>query len=61
MSSAWDPHTAEKQINNIEGVQRRFIRSCHDGTPGSVIRLLNERQCPSLDRKSEGKQTHPYV
>ena len=39
-----------KQINNIEGVQRRFMRRCYDGTQGSVIRLVNEQQCPSLEK-----------
>lgn len=52
-NSVWDPH-AQKQINDIEGVQRRAARlgkRCYDQLPGSVTRLLIELQCSSLEQR----------
>ena len=59
-----DPHT-QKQINDIKGVQRRaarFVKRCYDHrTTGSVTRLLNDLQCPSLEvHRKEARLTTLY-
>lgn len=52
----WDPHR-QKQIVDIEGVQRRtarFVRRCYNRTPGSVTRPLNEPLSLSLEQRRKG-------
>ena len=62
-SSAWDPHT-KKQINAIEGVQcraARFVKQCHERTPGMVTKLLSDLQWPSLQqRRKEARLVTMY-
>ena len=62
-SSVWDPHV-QKQINDIEAVQRRaarFVKRCHDRTPGTVTTILNELEWPTLQqRRKEARLTMMY-
>ena len=62
-SSAWDPHV-QKQINEIEGVQRRaarFVKRCYVRTPGTVTTLLNDLGWPTLQqRRKEARLTTMY-
>ena len=62
-SSVWDPHV-QKQINDIEAVQRRaarFVKRCYDRTPGTVTTILNELEWPTLQqRRKEARLTMMY-
>ena len=54
----------QKQINDIEAVQRRaarFVKRCYNRTPGIVTTILNELGWPTLQqRRKEARLTIMY-
>ena len=52
-SCTWDPYI-QKQIKDIESVQRRaarFVKSEYSTTPGSVTKILNDLEWPTLEKR----------
>ena len=49
----WDPHI-QKQIKDIESVQRRaarFVKNEYSTAPGTATKLLNDLKWPTLDKR----------
>ena len=49
----WDPHI-QKQIKDIERVQRRvarFVKNEYSTTPGTATKLLNDLKWPTLEKR----------